>query len=351
MQKYQKNYMGIDVSKPYFDVGLMPVTDYIKGDLVQERFANSLDGLKLFSKWLKSHNVSFDSNTFLVIENTGVYHRLIQNFCNENKIPIHIGNATHIKWSFGIARGKNDKIDSIRLCKYAHKHEDEIKANPVLSSVINELKDLQTLRTKLIHQKNSLVTHLKELKLSNMMSVQKSIEKDCRNALDGMKKSIEKVESSIKNKIQSDEAIQKNYQLLLTIPGIGSCTALMLVVATGNFIGKPSGKQLASYAGVVPFEYSSGISVKGKMRVHKMANKELKCILHMCALSAIQHYSEFSDYYHRKTNEGKHALSIINAIKNKLLLRVVAVVNKGEPYVDNTKNNKIKVDQNCLELS
>jgi transposase len=342
MQKYQKNFMGIDVSKPYFDVGLMPVTDYVKGTIVQERFANTLDGLKLFSKWLKSYKVSFDTNTILVIENTGVYHRLIQNFCNENNIPIHIGNATHIKWSFGIARGKNDKIDSIRLCKYAYKHEDDIKANPVLSSIVNELKDLQTLRTKLIQQKNSLVTHLNELKLSNMVSVQKSIEKVCKNALDGIKKSIEKVELSIKDKIKSDEAIQKNYRLLLTIPGIGPGTALMLVLATGNFIGKPSGKQLASYAGVVPFEHSSGISVKGKMRVHKMANKELKCILHMCALSAIQHYSEFSEYYHRKTNEGKHALSTINAVKNKILLRVVAVVNKGEPYVDKTKENEKK---------
>ena len=31
--------------------------------------------------------------------------------------------------------------------------------------------------------------------------------------------------------------------------------------------------QLTYYAGVVPFEHSSGISVKSKTKVHKMSNK------------------------------------------------------------------------------
>ena len=35
--------------------------------------------------------------------------------------------------------------------------------------------------------------------------------------------------------------------------------------------------------------------------------------------------------------EGKNGLSVINAIKNKILLRVVAVINKKQPYVDNQK--------------
>ena len=58
-------------------------------------------------------------------------------------------------------------------------------------------------------------------------------------------------------------------------------TAVYIICCTNNFPAKVTGKQLASYAGVVPFEHSSGVNIKGKNRVHKMANKELKKMLHL----------------------------------------------------------------------
>ncbi len=69
-----------------------------------------------------------------------------------------------------------------------------------------------------------------------------------------------------------------------------------------------------------------------------MANKHLKKSLHLCALSAIKYYPEFKEYYDRKKKEGKHSMSVLNAIKNKLVLRAVAVVNNQKPYVDHTKS-------------
>ncbi|MGB3116815.1 MAG: transposase, partial [Ferruginibacter sp.] len=86
----------------------------------------------------------------------------------------------------------------------------------------------------------------------------------------------------------------------------------------------------------VPFEYQSGISIKGKHRVHKMANKNLKSLLHLCAISAIKYVQEIKDYFNRKVEEGKHKMSIINAIRNKLVLRAFAVVRNDKPFVENT---------------
>ena len=54
-----------------------------------------------------------------------------------------------------------------------------------------------------------------------------------------------------------------------------------------------------------------------------------------CALAAIKYYPEFKDYFNRKKTEGKNGMLVLNAIRNKLILRVVAVVNKQQPYVDN----------------
>ena len=92
---------------------------------------------------------------------------------------------------------------------------------------------------------------------------------------------------------------------------------------------------MASYAGVAPFENSSGKSIKKPEKVHKMANKELKKILHMGAMSVIHCNHEIKEYYDKKILEGKHALSVINAVKNKLVLRAVAVIKSQTPYVDN----------------
>ena len=121
------------------------------------------------------------------------------------------------------------------------------------------------------------------------------------------------------------------------IPGIGHITAIYLIGCTANFAGSPSGKQLACYAGVAPFEHSSGISIKGKTRIHRMANKELKKLLHLCALSAIQYKQELKTYYHRKKDEGKHSMAVLNAVRNKIILRVAAVVKSQMPFKNNYK--------------
>ena len=121
---------------------------------------------------------------------------------------------------------------------------------------------------------------------------------------------------------------------MLSVPGIGRITAIFIICCTNNFAVKITGKQLASYAGVVPFRNTSGTSIKGRSRIHFMANKHLNSLLTMGALSAIQVYAEFRDYYDRKIKEGKKHLQVLNAIKNKMLLRVASVINLERNYVN-----------------
>ncbi|RZK36299.1 MAG: IS110 family transposase [Pedobacter sp.] len=332
-----KFFIGIDVSKPYFDVSLMGVISHVKQAIETARFENTAPGIKVFEKWLKSHSVSFDENSLVVIENTGIYHRLIWSFCSKKHLPIHIGNAAHIKWSFGIARGKNDKIDSIRLCNYAFKESDSLKATAPLDPVLLHLKDFISTRTKLLKQITGLRVSIKELGNVNEKPHQKLIEKTLKSAIDGIAKSIRNIETEIKKIIEVNQAFKNNYRLLVSIPGIGHITAIYLIGCTANFAGSPSGKQLACYAGVAPFEHSSGISIKGKTRIHRMANKELKKLLHLCALSAIQYNQELKTYYHRKKNEGKHSMAVLNAVRNKIILRVAAVVKSQMPFKNNYK--------------
>ncbi len=160
MKKQNGYFLGIDVSKSWFDVSVMAVVDHLRKDLETKQFDNNKPGLTKFKKWLKKLKVSFSPDTLVVIENTGIYHRLIWKFFNDNNIPIHIGNAVHIKKSFGIAREKNDKIDSQRLCSYAYKNEEELKAFATLNPTLLELNDLMTSRKRLQRQLNANKSYL-----------------------------------------------------------------------------------------------------------------------------------------------------------------------------------------------
>jgi transposase len=302
--------------------------------MVMEKFDNTTLGLTAMNQWLKGHKVPMNHSTLVVIENTGVYHRLIWEYCTKKNLSLHIGNAAHIKWSLGITRGKDDITDSQRLCSYCYRHSDELKATPILDPVILQLKDLMTARTRLIGQINSTKVYLRELKQSNSKEAHSAMEKAHKAALDGMAKSLVLIEKQINKIVLEHTEIKNNYKLLLSVPGIGRITALYLICCTANFASNVSGKQLACYAGVVPFSNESGSSIKGKKRVHKMGNKELKRLLYMGAKSIIKHNPEFKTYYERKLMDGKSHLAIVNAVKNKMLLRAVAVIKNKRQYVD-----------------
>jgi transposase len=63
-----------------------------------------------------------------------------------------------------------------------------------------------------------------------------------------------------------------------------------------------------------------------------MADLSLKRLLHMAALSAIHCPGELMEYYQRKVGEGKNKMSVLNAVRNKLISRVYACVSQDRDY-------------------
>ena len=129
-------------------------------------------------------------------------------------------------------------------------------------------------------------------------------------------------------------------KLITSVDGVGIQVATAFIIATNEFKNVQKGRSLACYAGVAPFEHRSGTSVRGRARVSPYANKTLKSLMHMGALSAIQHSEEFRAYYERKVKEGKPKLAVINAVKNKQILRMYACVRDNRIY---KKNYTLKV--------
>jgi len=86
-------------------------------------------------------------------------------------------------------RHKNDKIDNIRLCNYAFKEADELKATAALDPRLMLLKDLVSARIKLLRQRAGISVSLKELGNVNGKAYQKVVEKTLRSAIDGIARS------------------------------------------------------------------------------------------------------------------------------------------------------------------
>lgn len=119
---------------------------------------------------------------------------------------------------------------------------------------------------------------------------------------------IKAVEKHINELLQSDQQV-KAYDLITGIKGIGPLTAAYLIVCTHNFTRFDSWRKFAGYAGIAPFEHSSGTSIKGRNKVSPMANKQIKTLLFLSANNADKSDKELKEYYFRRISEGKSKMS------------------------------------------
>ena len=147
-----------------------------------------------------------------------------------------------------------------------------------------------------------------------------------------LKKDLKKVDEQIQTLIKEDSELTRLFQLTTSVKGIGKVTATHIIVATNEFKSITEAKKFACYAGVAPFEHTSGTSINGRTHVSNMADKTMKSALHMAALCAIHYQGELQDFYLRKIEEGKNKMAVINAVRNKLIHRVFACVRDNRMY-------------------
>jgi transposase len=147
-------------------------------------------------------------------------------------------------------------------------------------------------------------------------------------------KQIDSLEGRIKVLIKLDGSLQKNYDLLNTIKGVGLILSCQLIYHTRNFKRFNSWRQFSSYCGVAPFEHSSGTSFRRKNRIHHIGDRKMKVLLTLASVSAIQYDKELKQYYKRRLSEGKPKMVALNNVRNKILSRAFAVVKRGTPYVE-----------------
>ena len=326
MKKYIY-FFGVDVSKKTVDI-----TYILNHEIIHRQFTNDQEGMQLLLQWLEELNITFEQTLFCM-EATGLYCFPLTRFLADHSIDIWIEHAAQIKKATALTRGKNDKVDSLRIALYATKNLDRLRLWKPVNATLQKIRHLASLRERLVETKKKLVTPIKEFEDVGDVAMAKLLTKTIKSSLAAIEKDLKNIESKIIDIVNEDDNLKHLYKLITSVVGIGFVTAINLLVHTNGFTMLKDTRKLACYCGVAPFEYSSGSSVRGKTKVHYMANKKLKCNLHMASLSAVKLDADLKAYYERKVAEGKNKMSVLNAVKNKLLARVVAVVNKQQEYV------------------
>ncbi len=324
-----KNFIGIDISKDTFNYALIKNEDL--SNTVTGEISNSHPGLVKFEEFLRSQKLNMEE-TLICMEHTGIYCRLLSQYLTENKYNVWLEMPVQIIRSQGMQRGKNDHIDSIRIAEYACMKKDKAVLWQPPREILLQINDLLTLRDRLIESRKSLKQPIKEFKDAGFKDTANLIESRCSGTLKSLDKEIIQIEKELDKMIKKDSNLKRLFNLATSVPGIGKITAMSLLYFTNEFTLFINAKQLACYCGIAPYGYTSGTSIKGKPHVSNFANKKLKKLLHMVALSTISSDSQMSQYFQRKVSEGKNRMLVINAIRNKILHRLCAVIKRGTPF-------------------
>ena len=322
-------FVGIDIAKATLDWAVYDG----KKMVLQTSTPNNIVGIKTALRWLKTLPDCNPLQAVFCMEYTGIYNAHLLDFLHKLHFPIWLESSLQIKKAGGLQRGKTDSIDAqpVRRCgiaEYAYRFHNQLRLWEPPRLIVQQLAMLSGTRQRLIQVYHQLADPLAEQQGFVNPILQKQLQQGCKASL----AAIEKDRKAIDKLIQDDDQLKELFALMTSVPGIGPATATEVVIATNELRSITDPKKLACHAGVAPFDYKSGSSVRGRPGVSQHARKRLKSLFHLAAMSAIRVKGELQDYYQRKVKEGKNKMLVLNAVRNKLIHRIYAVVERGEKY-------------------
>jgi transposase len=266
------------------------------------------------------------------MEHTGIYTYGLEQYLYKQGIAYVKRPALDIKRSLGMVRGKTDRADARFISKYGWMRKEELRPMKPVSDKLVELQQLMSYRDKLVADRASYLTRIKELEGQMGKKLSSKISDSSTYIMDVLNREIKDLEQAIKELLKEEQALQTNYELATSVVGIGFATAVHFIIATENFTRFPDARKLICYCGVAPFKHESGSSIRGRTRVSPLANKKLKSLLTMAAICAVRFDKDLKGKYEQKVAEGKPKMSVINIIRAKLIERVFAVVKRQVKY-------------------
>ena len=291
-------YVGIDVCKAWLDVYVHPLGHAL-------RVSNDLVGLRQLRKKLVPHGVCL-----VVMEATGKLHRYAQRTLHAAGYTVAIVNPLRSR-HFAEALGtfaKTDRIDAKLLAMMGQSLE--LKAIPPCDEALEELQEIVRARHAATADLTALGNRHAEAKSSFLKT-------ELKRQIKTLAARIERFNAQIVKRIKNQAALFRQYEILLSVPGIGPVAAATLVVELHE-IGQVSKKTIAHLAGLAPLADDSG--EKTGARHIRGGRAFARLALYMPALAAIRHNGTFKAFYDRLLATGKKPKQALTAVMRKLLV-------------------------------
>lgn len=304
---------GIDISKDVFDV--------YGSKSGHQGFKNDEKGFKSFQR-------TVGEGALVVMEATGYYHYRLAQFLFKKDIAVSVVNPLSVKRfiQMKLAKVKTDKSDAKAICEYAK--ANEVPLYSALTEVQAECLQLFRLLDNYLKKRTATKNKLHGEETLGVPSrfVYQSLKRDLKH----LDKEINALEQRMLQLVKQEQ--QQQLTLLKGIPGLGTKTALFLIVITDGFDKFETSNQLCSFVGITPTIRQSGSSVRGRSRISKVGNQKLRNLLFLCAFSACKHNKACRDVYERIVAKGKSKKLALIAVANKLLKQAFAIAKSGLPY-------------------
>jgi len=328
------HYIGVDVSKNTLDFAVNA-----NGQIISQfKCENHKKGITQLIKQMRKLPGFKITKAVFCMEFTGIYNNYLVDYLLGAKSSIWMETALRIKQSQGMTRGKSDVIDAVRIADYAYTFRDKIRLWTPTREELKKLRLLITMRDRLVNSITRFKVSAKENQEFSSKEFQKLESRLTKNSITAMKKDLASVDQQIKELVKKDPHLNELFQLMTSVTGVGPVVAVNILVTTDEFKKFETPAQFACYSGVAPFEHTSGKSIRGRSRVSHLANKKIKTLLNLAARAAITAKGELREYYLRKVAQGKNKMSVLNAIRNKIIQRIFCVIKRGTPYQKNYLN-------------
>jgi len=303
-------FAGIDVGKTRLDIFIAPLG-------IRLRITNDAKGISAAIRELSRFNIRL-----VALEATGKYHSRAHAMLHEAGIDVAVVNPFRSR-QFAESMGKlakTDTIDAEMLAQFAAR----MRPVPTAPSdpVSQELHELHIAR----RQVSDEVADLKRrLQTCDHPMAKRQIR--ARIAMGERHKKA--LEAEIKAVINASAELKKKYDILTSIPNLGTGTAAILL-ADLTELGSANARQIAALAGVAPMNWDSGL--KAGNRMIRGGRKTVRNSLYMCAVGAIRRSDPFGTLYRRLIARGKHPKVALTAVMRKLVIVANTLVSENRKW-------------------
>jgi transposase len=300
-----KSNVGIDVSKDWLDVHVLPGDD-------QLRVPNTREGIRQLKRWLRRFDLAL-----VVVEATGKWHRQVQRSLAASAIPVAVVDPFRVRM-FAKAQGifaKTDRLDARVLASFAALMAPSARA--LAPQALDELAELVTAHMTAVEAQTALKN---QRSTATVKFLQRQLDRRSERA----DQDIEALDAAILTRIKADEGLARRYTILTSIPGFGFVTAATLIACLAE-LGSITAKQCGMLAGLAPIADQSG--KREGARVIFGGRARVRRALYLAALSAVRFNADMRAFYQRLRAVGKAAKAALIAVARKLVILANTLIN------------------------